>query len=398
MTDAKKTLIDDIDALRSREGYLNAGIPNYNHLFGRDACVSALQLLDYDPEIAHHTLKAMAKYQAKRRGLMQEAYPGKMPHEHFPAGTRQVLLASDGLRDNLRRLYIFLFWRFPYYGTVDTGAWFIILLHRYFKRTGDEEFLRAMWPAALGVVSWLEARASNRPSGLVAYRRTYIFGLLNQSWKDTISSTVKPPTAMVEVQGYYYEAYKCLAELASEVFDDLKENEHFIHKAEKIKDSFNRHLWREDADYFSLAVNDKGEHDHSVTSNPGHLIFTGILSDKQVESVVSRLMREDMLTPYGVRTLSAKAEKFDADSYQEGGVWPFDNWVFYQGLLKRGYTAEANTIKKGLFAAYDRFGNIPEMYNVSLDNKLSLYSEACLIQAWSAGALLNMSTSRQPIL
>jgi glycogen debranching enzyme len=203
---------------------------------------------------------------------------------------------------------------------------------------------------------------------------------------------------MVEVQGYYYEAYKCLAELASEVFDDTEASERFVSKAEKIKESLNRHLWHEETGYFSLAVNDKGEHDHSVTSNPGHLLFTGILSDKQVESVVNHLMKEDMLTPYGIRTLSAKAEKFDAGSYQEGGVWPFDNWVFYQGLLKLGYTAEANVIKKGLFAAYDRFGNIPEMYNVSLDNKLSLYSEACLIQAWSAGALLNMSTSHRPIL
>lgn len=398
MTDIKIALAKDIDALRSPDGYLNAGIPNYNHLFGRDACVSALQLLDFDPGIARSTLKAMVRYQAKRRSLMHEAYPGKMPHEHFPGGSRHILSQSKGTSDKLRRLYIFLFWRFPYYGTVDAGAWFIILLHRYFKKTGDEEFLRGMWPAALGVARWLEIRASNRPSELVAYRRTYIFGLLNQSWKDTISSTVKPPTAMVEVQGYYYEAYNCLAGLALEVFHNTHDGDRFAMKAARLRDSLNRHLWHKETGYFSLAVNDDGEYDPSVTSNPGHLLFTGILSDTQAESVVSRLMQADILTPYGIRTLSSSEVKFDAGSYQEGGVWPFDNWVLHQGLLKLGYKTEAETIKNGLLAAYEQLGNIPELYNVSLNNNLSRYPGACDIQAWSAGALMNMTISDEPIL
>ncbi len=398
ISEIKNSLIADIDALRSSDGYLNAGIPNYNHLFGRDACVSALQLLDFDQEIAHHTLIAMARYQAKRHGLMNEAYPGKMLHEHYPGGARQILSSSHGGINTLRRLYILLLWRFPYYGTVDTGAWFIILLHRYFKKTGDEELLRKMWPAALGVVTWLEARATNRPSGLVAYRRRYMFGLLNQSWKDTITSTLKPPTAMVEVQGYYYEAYNCLSELSVEVFDNHHDGERYVRKAEELKDSLNQYLWQEEAGYFSLAVNDTGEHDTSVTSNPGHLLFTGILSDKQVESVVSRLMADDMLTPYGIRTLSSVEKIFDVASYQEGAVWPFDNWVFYQGLLKNGYISEANIIKDGLLAAHRQFGNIPELYSVSKDNTLSRDPGSCVTQAWSSGALINMLTSQKSIL
>lgn len=397
-TNINDDLIADIDALRSPEGYLNAGIPNYNHLFGRDACVSALQLLDFDHEIAHHTLTAMAKYQAKKRARMNEAYPGKVPHEHFPGGTKEVLLSSFTAKDRLRRLYILLLWRFPYYGTVDAGAWFIILLHRYFKKTGDEKFLREMWPAALGVISWLEARATNPTTGLIAYQRTYVFGLRNQSWKDTLSSSLKPPTAIVEVQGYYYEAYNCLAELSLRMFHNTYDCDRFALKAKVLKETLNRYLWREDDGYFSLAVNKSGEYDTSVTSNPGHLLFTGILSDEQARSVVNRLMREDMLTPYGIRTLSTTEEVFDPNSYQEGSVWPFDNWVFYQGLLKLGFAAEADTIKKGLFAVYDELGCIPELYSVSRDDKLSRYSESCIIQAWSAGALINMTTSQESIL
>jgi glycogen debranching enzyme len=394
----KNTLIEDIDALRSPEGYLNAGIPNYDHLFGRDACVSALQLLDFDQEIARNTLKTMARYQAKRHGLRNEAYPGKMLHEHFPGGTKQILASAHGITDKLRKLYILFLWRFPYYGSVDVGAWFIILLHRYFKKTGDEAFLREMWPAAMGIVRWLEKSATNRPSKLVAYRRTYIFGLLNQSWKDTIDSTLKPPTAMVEVQGYYYEAYNCLSELSMQVFNNSRDSERYARKAEKLKNSLNKFLWKEETGFFSLGVNDRGKHDSTVTSNPGHLLFTGILSDEQAESIVNRLMVDDMLTLYGIRTLSSAEKSFDVASYQQGSVWPFDNWVFYQGLLKLGYNSEANIIKSGLLAARSELGNIPELYIVSRDNQLSIYPEACTIQAWSAGALINMTTCEESVL
>jgi glycogen debranching enzyme len=391
-------LVADIDALRSPDGYLNAGIPNYNHLFGRDACVSALQLLDFDQTIAHSTLKAMARYQAKDRRRMHESYPGKMLHEHFPGGTKEVLTSSYSLKDRLRRLYILLLWRFPYYGTVDTGAWFIILLHRYSKKTGDEEFLREMWPVALGIIQWLEARATSQTTGLIAYQRTYVFGLHNQSWKDNLNPSLKPPIAMVEVQGYYYEAYNCLSELALQVFHNTHDGDRFALNAARLKNALNRFFWQEEAGYFSLAVNNDGDCDTSVASDPGHLLFTGILSEHQAKSVVDRLMQSDMLTPYGIRTLSTAEKTFDAHSYQEGTVWPFDNWVFYQGLLKLGFLSEANRIKDSLCAAYDELGSIPELYTVSTDNKLSVYPESCIIQAWSAGALINMTTSEAPIL
>ena len=401
MTETKKihkNLLNDIEALRAPDGYLNAGIPNYDHLFGRDACVSALQLLNHDPDIARSTLKTMVKYQAKRRKLMNESYPGKMLHEHFPEGTEDVVSSAHGIIDKLRKLYILLLWRFPYYGSVDSGAWFIILMHRYYKKTKDEAFLREMWPAALGVLHWLEKRATNRPNGLIAYRRKYIFGLLNQSWKDTITLRLKPPTAMVEVQGYYYEAYNCLAELSTDVFKNTHASEHFSHHADKLKKSLNQFLWQSDKDYFSLAINSQGERDASVTSNPGHLLFTGILTGKQTAAVVSRLMADDMLTPYGIRTMSSNEDAFDPDSYQQGSVWPFDNWVLHQGLYKSGYPDEANVIKDGLVAAHNELGIIPELYTVSVDNKLSTYPDACTIQAWSAGAVINMTSGDKLVL
>lgn len=395
----KESLATDIDDLRAPEGYLRAGFPNYNHLFGRDACVSALQLLEYDDDIARCTLLILAYYQAKKRGLRNEAFPGKIAHEHFPGGFTQIMSAFLNDTDIFRKLYIVLLWRFPYYGTVDAGAWFIILLHRYYKKTGDEQFLREMWSAAEGVSTWLNADAISRVNGLVTFRQKYIFGLRNQSWKDTTGPTLEPPVATLEVQGYYYEAYRCLAELSLSVFKDSAATARYLHNAEKIKTSLNEFLWYKKANYFSLATNDAGERDETVTSNPGHLLFTGILSKEQADGVVRRLMSEDLWTPYGIRTLSTLDKEFDANSYQQGSVWPFDNWVTYQGMLKAGYEAEAEKIKDGLFAAHEEFGGIPELYTVSKSgHRLGEQRDACRVQAWSAGALMNMLVSKKPVL
>jgi len=387
----KKRLATDINSLRSPEGYLNAGIPNYNHLFGRDACISALQLIDYDPDIARCTLSAMVRYQATSRGLRSEAYPGRIMHEHFPGGLREKIASLVNDTDVLRKIYILLLWRFPYYGTVDAGAWFIILLHRYFKKTGDEAFLREVWPAALAVASWLETRATSPSTGLITYRSSYIFGLRNQSWKDTIGSGLRPPVAAVEVQGYYYEAYNCLIDIAFTVFADDELAMQFNHRAKQLKAALNRRMWRERDGYFSMAVNDAKDRDDAVASNPGHLLFTGILSEAQSDAVVKRLLRDDLCTPYGIRTLSSKAKSFDVDSYQQGSVWPFDNWVIYQGLLKTGHGAEAAKLGRKLMAAYKELDFIPELYTVSETGKISEHKGACKVQAWSAGALLNIT-------
>lgn len=395
----KQVLAADIDKLRAPKGYLNAGIPNYNHLFGRDACISALQLLTYDSSIAKQTLHVMARYQATKRGVRNEAYPGKLLHEHYPDGLSQKLISLVRDTDKLRKLYTLLLWKFPYYGTIDAGAWFIILLHRYFKKTADEKMLRAMWPVALKIINWLESNACDSATNLVMYHRTYPFGLRNQSWKDTLTAGLKTPLAVVEVQGYYFEAYNCLAELAETVYKDETRAAEFKRGAQRLQAACQNLFWNEQMNYVSLAVNAGGERDDSVASNAGHLLFGGIMDKDQTEHIVKRLMDRDMWTPFGVRTLSSEDKLFDAHSYQQGSVWPFDNWVIYQGLLKNGYRTESENIRQGFFAAYEKLGVVAELYIVEKDSeKVLRHPEACTVQAWSTGAMMDMITSDEPVL
>ena len=143
--------------------------------------------------------------------------------------------------------------------------------------------------------------------GFIEYQRENLYGLFHQSWKDGLKIYIQPPIAMVEIQGYYYLTYKEFG---------LEE------KAENLKKKFNEQFWTEDQNYFALALDGKKEQVKVITSNPGHLLFTGILDDDKIEKVVRRLFKDDMWTPYGIRTHSSRDPRFDPESYHQGSIWP----------------------------------------------------------------------------
>lgn len=391
MTTAEKLSIleKQLARLRTPGGYFNAGIPNYEHLFGRDACVAALQTLHREPSTALATLEVLAKYQGRRTLTWREEYPGKILHESYPGGWSEKL--ADLLKggDRFRLLLGLIFWRFPYYGSVDAGAWYLILLHHYHKSTGDREVVKRFWPAAEGITQWLGRYGVDEATGLVVFRSHYIFGLRNQSWKDTISTQIEPPVAMIEVQGYYYYALSLLADLAQDVMGNEGQARTLRKRAANLKAAFHLHFTMVDGTY-PIAVGGTGIPVETPSSNPGQLLFTGILGTDDAGLVVDRLMRPDMCTPFGIRTESTSGLNYNSASYQNGSVWPFDNWVLQQGFAKAGFAEEAGKLKSGMEAVFDHWNKIPELYEVTSSNELREQQYACHIQAWSIGALINL--------
>jgi glycogen debranching enzyme len=383
-----ESIMRQLGKLRDPAGYLNAGIPNYDHLFGRDSAVSALQMLHREPAVALATLKVLAKFQGRRRRLRREEWPGKILHEHYPYGLGDQIDALIHNDHRLRLLLGILLWRFPYYGTVDAAAWYLILLHHYHAKTGDDELVRELWPTVDGIVRWLDRHAM-RKTGLVTFRSHFIFGLKNQSWKDTLTVKIEPPVAMVEVQGYYYYALGLTAQLAEGVMHDPAAVTALRGRAERLKGAFRETFVPVDG-VFPTVVDGNGRGHVQPASNPGHLLFSGLLTKRECDLVVKQLMAPEMVTPFGIRTEATSDPSFDPYSYQNGSVWPFDNWVIHQGLVKTGYAEEAATLKAGMTQVFERWGKLPELYAVELGGELHPIKDACTVQAWSAGALVNL--------
>jgi len=379
----KRKLLRDIERLKNPSGYLNAGLPRFDTLFGRDSMISAWQMLKIDPSIARGTLQTLAKYQGKVVNPKAEEEPGKILHEH---------------RFNVEEQAELPHWEFPYYGSVDSTPLFVILAGKYFERTDDKRLLSEIWNNIIAAFSWIKEYGDKDADCYVEYERLNPHGLFHQGWRDGVQDhlRIKPPVAIVEAQGYVYAAYKSLIFLAKNL---KKANVSWeaSARAVKLKKKFNEDFWMEKEKYFALALDGEKRQRDVVTSSPGHLLFTGIVAQKKMKPLVSRLFQPDLWTSYGIRTYSAEDPDFDPYSYHMGSVWPHDNWIIYRGLQSLGFDCHAGQIKRALLRAYGELGGeIPELYavvgNRIVDLSLSAVKgiSANPLQAWASAGLLDM--------
>ena len=363
------SLLKEIRKLKDKRGFLKAGLPNYGRLFGRDSLISAWQLLDYNPDIAKSTLALLSKLQGKIVDNRNEEEPGKILHEekgHFP---------------------------FNYYGSIDSTPFYLVLFYFYYKKSKDAKFVKKYWQNIKSAINWMENYGDLDNDSFLEYQRKNKKGLFHQGWKDSFRDhlKIKPPVAIVEVQGYQYLALRGTAKLA-DIFGKKAFSLKLRKRAKILKENFNRRFWLKKEKCFALALDGRKNQKKTITSNPGHLIFTGIVEKNKLSFLVKRLFKKDLWTPYGIRTHSLKEKDFNPRSYHLGSIWPHDNWIIAQGLIKEGFSDEYQRIKKALLRAYKEIGFLPEFYGVSLKNNLivkNLENKPCYPQAWAVGALVN---------
>ncbi len=377
----KKQLLKELNLLKDKKyGFIKAGLPKFDRLFGRDSLITAWQLLDLEPEIAKNTLEILAKFQGEKIDFQREEEPGKILHEH------QIN----------RKKHPQGYFPFPYYGSIDSTPLFLILFSFYYQKTKDKDFLKKYWKNVLLALHWIFHFGDKDNDYFLEYKRKTKKGLFHQAWKDGIDEKrfkIKPPVAVVEIQGYQYLALIEIAKL-SKIFKDKKLEKSLLKRAENLKKAFAKKFWFEKEKYYVFALDGEKHKIKEITSNPGHLLFSGILNKAQEKYVVKKLFSPELWTPFGIRTHSQKSRIFDPLSYQLGSVWPHDNWLIAQGLKKSGYKKEYQEIKKALFRAYKDLGFILEFYGV-IDDKITLETKKapCYPQAWASGALLNFLIS-----
>jgi glycogen debranching enzyme len=361
-----------------------AGLPWFMTMFGRDSILTSLQALPFTPDLAKTTLAALALWQGTRRDDFRDEDPGRMLHE-----LRFGEMTAFEERPHS-----------PYYGAADATMLWVILLDEYERWTGDTRFVRTLENVARKALAWINDYGDLQGNGYVSYkRRNEKTGLENQCWKDSwdsisFSSGELPgfPRATCELQGYAYDAKMRGARLAREVWDDSAYADSLEREAADLKQRFNRDFWIEEGGYFAVALDQDGHQVDSLTSNNGHLLWSGIVDTSKARQVADNLMGPRMFSGWGVRTLAEGEGRYNPIGYHVGSVWPFDCSFIAWGLRRYGFKDEAAKVAWGILDASQFFhGRLPEAfggYARELTKFPVEYPTACSPQAWSTGAPL----------
>ncbi|HXJ22847.1 MAG TPA: glycogen debranching N-terminal domain-containing protein [Polyangia bacterium] len=379
----------DLAALRFETGVAPgalpaAGLPWFMAAFGRDSLLTSFQSLAFVPELAASTLRNLAALQARREDPFRDAEPGKILHE---VRMGEMTAFEDRPQS-------------PYYGAADSTMLFLILLEEYVRWTGDQALGRELEREARAAVAWIDDYGDRDKDGYVEYeRRVAKTGLDNQCWKDSWDSiafadgTIAPtPRATCELQGYVYDAKHRIAHLARTLWGDAAYADKLDREAEELKQRFNRDFWIDDRSFFALALDGQKRKVDSLTSNIGHLLWSGIADKEKADLCVKHLMSDELFSGWGIRTMASSEGSYNPIGYHVGTVWPHDSSFIAWGLRRYGYRAEAARICRAVLEAADLFeGRLPEAFGGYPRSKTGYpveYPTACSPQAWATGAPL----------
>jgi glycogen debranching enzyme len=361
------------------------GIPWFLAVFGRDSLITSYEALPFQADLAEATLEALSALQADEWDNYRDAEPGKIPHE-----LRRGTLAQTGRIPHT-----------PYYGTHDATPLFLILLDEYERWTADTAFVRRLEPNARAALAWIEGPGDLDGDGYLEYRKRSDSdrALGNQCWRDSHDGVlwpdgtkVEPPIATCELQGYAYDARVRLARLAREVYDDVELASRLEQDAAELKERFNRDFWLGVRKGFAFALDAEKRRVDTITSNPGHLLWSGIVDEAKAPAVVRLLLSGHVFSGWGLRTISNSHDAYDPLGYHRGTVWPHDTAIAAEGMRRYGFRDEASELAGALLDAAQAFEHqLPEVFSGFERDATGIpiaYPDALVPQSWSAAAPL----------
>lgn len=284
------------------------------------------------------------------------------------------------------------------YNSVDAALWFVNVILQYLKYTGDFRFVRdKLWKTLKDIIS-------NYVNGTVFGIRLDADGLLSHSaqltWMDAVidGEAVTPRVGKaVEVQALWYNTVKFM-ELLANKFGERNEAEEFSQMAEKTKENFAEKFWNQEKNCLFDVINEQGS---DASLRPNQIIAVSLdftVLDKSKNEKIVDVVSHELLTPYGLRTLSkndpryakfcAGERKSRDKAYHNGTVWPWLLGPFTTAFLKtKGYVTfrREHALKNFLLPLFTEqiysagIGAISEIF----DGDHPHTPRGCIAQVWS---------------
>jgi predicted glycogen debranching enzyme len=292
----------------------------------------------------------------------------------------------------------------PEYNTVDATLWMFHAVFEFLRYTRDYEFVRTeIYDALADIVAWHER-------GTRYGIRLDSDGLLQAgepgvqlTWMDAkVGDWVVTPRQgkPVEIQALWYNALRVMERLAGG-FADHAQAAHYAALADRAQARFLESFWNETDGCLYDVLTDAGP-DRSIRPNQIFAVSLPhpLLTHEQAMRVVE-VVEWELLTPYGLRTLSTRDAnyhgRFTGDphsrdgAYHQGTVWPWLLGPFLTAYVKaHGDGPEArHRADKFLDAlrAHLRDAGVGQLSEV-FDGDPPHNPGGCVAQAWSVAEIL----------
>jgi len=290
---------------------LQAGIPLYPALFGRDAITAGWQMALVDcGQALQSALTTVGRRQSDRNDAWRDEEPGRIPYQ-----MRDGPLARLGINPYS-----------AYYADFASPLMFVIAPANLYAWRGRDDELQQHWDTARRILEWAERYGDADGDGYLEYFTRSSDGTKNQGWKDSgdaivyeDGTPVPAPIATCELQGYWYAAQELMGLLQWMRGESRAATASFA-AARDLKQRFNLDWWVPAEQSFALAMDPEKRAISAVSSNVGHCLASGIIDAEHMRLTVARLFAPDMFSGWGIRTLSSSHAYYDPVSYRRGTV------------------------------------------------------------------------------
>jgi predicted glycogen debranching enzyme len=225
--------------------------------------------------------------------------------------------------------------------SIDASLWLFIALWHYFEhQPNDEDFLKEFYPTLVDILDWYAKGTTLFEIGEDTEDSLLVGGNSHTqvTWMDATAegkSVTSRSGKAVEVNALWYNAHRTI-EVFAKRLDKKADAKRFKTKAEKIAKCFNEQFWYETGGYLYDvidATHAKTQHDSTLRPNQLFALslpFRLLDDDERAKKVVNICGRE-LLTSYGLRTLSPEDKNYIGQfsgpqhnrdkAYHQGTVW-----------------------------------------------------------------------------
>jgi predicted glycogen debranching enzyme len=298
----------------------------------------------------------------------------------------------------------------PDYNTVDATLWMFHALEAALDAGGDKALLRELYPKLEEVINWhirgtrygihMDPNDALLSAGEEGVQLTWMDAKVD-NW------VVTPRTGkQVEINALWYNALRVMEKLRASLRrkqgtgEDGSPNYKVL--AEWVKESFAARFWYEEGGYLFDVVDGPGGGDASLRPNQLVALARPGLIDRERAQRALGVVRERLLTPYGLRTLSPDHPEYKPryegnrwardGAYHNGTVWPWLLGPYFDAVrVVEGDEAARSELERMLPALRAHLedaglGTISEIFDADPPHD----PKGCIAQAWSVAEVLRL--------